>query len=216
MADDWRVTVKFSDVAHARKAARVIHEHHVKAEVRRRLGTSVAVSADGLAVFLYADSEEAAREADRVVREVLVQHQLIVSVAALDRWHPDEQEWQDVSIPMPDPDEGRAAEYQHQVDDQAHQSAVAGQAGWEVRVELPSHHQAVELARRLQAECHPVFRRWKYLIVGAASEDEASVLYRSIRQESRVNASVPVPANPFAYFEIHQPGTGEAPCYLID
>jgi hypothetical protein len=216
VADDWRVTVKFSDVTHARKAARAIREHHLDAEVRRRQGTSVVVSADGPAVFLYADSEDTAREADRIVREVLIQHQLTDDGFALDRWHPDEQEWQDASIPMPDRDEGQAAGYQDLVDDQAQQSAAAVQARWEVRVELPSRHQAIEITRRLQAEGHPVFRRGKYLIVGAASEDEASALSQSIRQQAQVNASVPFHAEPFAHFEIRQPGTGEAPYYRID
>jgi hypothetical protein len=79
-----------------------------------------------------------------------------------------------------------------------------------------SRHQAIQITRRLQAEGHPAFRRGKYLIVGADSEDEAGVLAQSIRQQAQMNASVPFHAEPFAHFEIHRLGTGEAPYYRID
>jgi len=55
-----------------------------------------------------------------------------------------------------------------------------------------------------------VLRRWRYLIVGAASEDEAAVLAQEITQQAQVNAFVIFDATPFADFEIHQPGTGGA------
>ena len=57
---------------------------------------------------------------------------------------------EDVSVPMPDTAEQRAAEHQRLVDAETEESLAAGQAGWEVRVELPSHRQAVELAQQLQ------------------------------------------------------------------
>jgi hypothetical protein len=83
-----------------------------------------------------------------------------------------------------------------------------------VRAELPSHHLAVEVARRLrellQAQGSPVFRRGKYLVVGAASLDEASVIAQAIRQQAQVSALVPFEADLFDRFEIHQPGTGSA------
>jgi len=56
-----------------------------------QLGYRVAVSADGPRLFLYAATEGAAREVDRVVRETLAQHQSHAELA-LDRWHPLAQE----------------------------------------------------------------------------------------------------------------------------
>ena len=57
---------------------------------------------------------------------------------------------------------------------------AAGQPGWEVHVQLRWHRQAVELAERLQAEGHPVIRRWRYLVLGANNEDDASALAGAI------------------------------------
>ena len=215
MADDWRVTVAFSDVAHARKGVQAIGEHRVVDDVRRRLGDSVVVSADGPHLFVYAATEDVARAADRVLPEVLNQHQLVATAFTLDRWHPDEQDWEDAGVPMPVSDEQRTAERQRLMDHQTQQSAVAGQAGWQVRIELPSHRQAVELAWRLRAEGRPVIRRWKYLILGAASEDEASALAGVIAQHAPADASIRTQANPSGPFGISQPGPGEAHYHLI-
>ena len=174
--------------------------------MRSRLGHRIVMSVDGPTVFLYAGTEDAAREADRVVREVLAQHQLSAELA-LDRWHPLEEEWEDVSVPMPDTAEQRAAEHQRLVDTETHDSLAAGQAGWEVRVDLPSHRQAVELAERLQGEGRPVIRRWKYLVVGANNEDDASALAEAIEQEIPAKASVHTQAIPIIFFDDSKPAT---------
>ena len=206
MADDWRVTVTFRDEADVEQAVRSVREHEVEDDVRSRLGHRVAMSVDGPTVFLYAGTEDTAREADRVVREVLAQHQLSAELT-LDRWHPLEEEWEDVSVPMPDTAEQRAAEHQRLVDAETQDSLAAGQPGWEVRVELPSHRQAVELAQRLQAEGRPVIRRWRYLVLGANNEDDASALAEAIRQETPAKASVHTQAVPFIHFDDSKPET---------
>ena len=206
MADDWRVTVTFRDEADVQQAVRSVREHEVEDDVRSRLGHRIAMSVDGPTAFLYAGTEDTAREADRVVREVLAQHQLSAELT-LDRWHPLEEEWEDVSVPMPDTAEQRAAEHQRLVDTETQDSLAAGQAGWEVRVELPSHRRAVELAERLQAEGRPVIRRWKYLVVGANNEDDASALAEEIGQEIPAKASVRTLAIPFIYFDDSKPAT---------
>lgn len=215
MADDWRVTVTFSDAADARKWVQAIRERRVADEVRYRLGDSVVVSADGPRLFIYAPTEDTARAADRALREVLNHHQMVPTGFAFDRWHPDEQDWEDAGVPMPLSDEQRAAERQRLMDYQAQQSAAFGQAGWQVRIELPSHREAVELAWRLRAEGRPAIRRWKYLIVGAASEDEASALAGVIAQHAPADASIQTQANPSGPFGISQPGPSEAQQQLI-
>jgi hypothetical protein len=206
VADDWRVTVTFRDEADVEQAVGSVREHEVEDDVRSRLGHRIVMSVDGPTAFLYAGTEDTAREADRVVREVLAQHQLSAEFA-LDRWHPLEEQWEDVSVPMPDTAEQRAAEHQRLVDTETQDSLAAGQAGWEVRVELPSHRQAVELAERLQAEGRPVIRRWKYLVVGANNEEEASALAEAIGQEIPAKASVRTLAIPFIYFDDSKPAT---------
>ena len=206
MADDWRVTVTFRDEADVQQAVQSVREHEMEDDVRSRLGRGVAMSVDGPAVFLYAGTEDMAREADRVVREVLGRHQLSAEFR-LDRWHPLEEDWEDASVPMPDTAEQRAAEHRRLIDAETQQSLAAGQAGWEVRVELPSHRQAVQLAERLQAEGRPVIRRWKYLVIGANNEDEANALAEAIGQEIPAKASVRTLAVSFIYFDRSKPGT---------
>ena len=201
--DDWRVTVTLHDEAHVGRALQSLREHEVEDDVRRRLGRRVAVSADGPRVFLYAGTEDAAREADRVVRDVLAQRGLGADFA-LDRWHPVEEEWQDSDVPLPQSDEQRAAEHQRLEAEETQESLATGRAQFEVRVELPSHHAAVALADRLQAEGRPVIRRWKFLVLGANDSDDARDLAQVIKQEAPAGATVQVeeagPLLPFAQY----------------
>jgi hypothetical protein len=201
--DDWRVTVTLHDEAHVGRALQSLREHEVEDDVRRRLGHRVAVSADGPRVLVYAGTEDAAREADQVVRQVMAQRGLGADFA-LDRWHPLEEEWQDADVPMPQTDEQRQAEHQRREADETRESLATGHARWEVRVELPSHHDAVALADRLQAEGRPVIRRWKFLVLGANDEDDARDLARVIKQEAPAAASVQTeeagPLLPFAQY----------------
>jgi hypothetical protein len=201
--DDWRVTVTLHDEAHVGRALQSLREHEVEDDVRRRLGHRVAVSADGPRVLVYAGTEDAAREADQVVRQVMAQRGLGADFA-LDRWHPVEEQWQDADVPMPQTDEQRQAEHQRLEADETRESLATGRARWEVRVELPSHHDAVALADRLQAEGRPVIRRWKFLVLGANDEDDARDLARVIKQEAPAAASVQTeeagPLLPFAQY----------------
>ena len=177
-----------------------MRDHRVENDVRRRLGDRVAVSADGPSVFLYAGTEDAAREADRVVREILAQRQLTAAFK-LDRWHPIEQEWEDAGAPLPQTAEQREAEEERRVADETEESEETGQTGYEVLIEVESRHEAVELAERLQSEGHPVIRRWRYVVLGANNEDEARDLAQSVQQEAPVTASVQSAPVPFAHFD---------------
>jgi len=198
--EDWRVTVTLPGEKHVQRVTQAVHEHEVEQDARKRLGHRVAVSADGPHVFLYAGTEDAAREAERVLRRLLEQRQLTAEFA-LDRWHPVEQEWEDASVPLPQTAEEQQAERQRRVADDTQESLATGQADWEVRVELGSRHEAVELAKRLEGEGRQVIRRWQFVVVGANNEDEATALAATLRQEAPAGASVdsgPVPFAPFA------------------
>lgn len=195
--DDWRVTVTLHDAELAERAVRYLREREVEADVHRRLGHRVAVSADGPSIFLYAGTEDAAREADRVVRQVLAGRQLDADFA-LDRWHPDEEAWEDAGAPVPETAEERQAEHQRLVDEETRESLATGQAGWEVRVEMPSRREAADLAERLQTQGRQVIRRWKFVVVGANNEDEAGELAKVIERQVPAAAAVfPTVAVPF-------------------
>lgn len=201
--NDWRVMVTLHDQAHAGRALQSLREHEVEDDVRRRLGHRVAVSSDGPRLFLYAGTEIGAREAERVVREVMARRNISAGFA-VERWHPAEEDWQDADVAMPRTGEQRQAEHQRLEDEETRESLATGHPQWEVRVELPSRHDATALAGRLQAEGRPVIRRWKFLVLGANDEDDANDLARVIKQEAPPAASVRVeelgPLLPFAQY----------------
>jgi hypothetical protein len=198
--DDWRVTVTLHDEAHVGRVLESVREHEVADDVRRQLGHRVAVSAEGPSIYLYAGTENAAREADRVVRQLTAQRGVTADFA-IDRWHPLEEEWESADVPMPQTAEQRAAEHQRLERDETKQSLASGYAQWEVRVELPSRHAAVELAERLRAEGRSVVRRWTLVVLGANDSDDASALASQIKKEVPADAEVGVqemgPLQPF-------------------
>lgn len=191
MANDWRVTVTLHDPAHAARVLDSVGEHEVEDDARRQLGHRVAVSAEGPSIFLYAGTETAAREADRLMRQLIERHGLSADFA-LDRWHPVEEDWESADVAMPQTDEQRTAEHQRLEEEETRESLATGRAQWEVRAEMPSHHTAVQLADRLKAEGRPVIRRWTLLVLGANDSDDANALAQLIRQEAPADAKVQV------------------------
>jgi cobalamin biosynthesis protein CobT len=191
VANDWRVTVTLHDEAHTGRVVESVREHEVEKDLHRRLGGQIAVSADGPSVFLYAGSENAAREADRVVRELIASDGLSADFA-LDRWHPDEEEWESSDVAPARTEQERAAEHERLEQDETRESLATGKAEFEVRVELPSHREAVQLAERLTAEGRPVIRRWTLLVLGANDSDDANALAEAVKREAPADAKVEV------------------------
>ncbi|HEY1919900.1 MAG TPA: hypothetical protein VGH27_30380 [Streptosporangiaceae bacterium] len=200
MADeDWRVTVTLYDEALVRGAVESVLEHRVAEDASHKLDHHVAVSSDGPCVFLYASTEAAARQAEKVVREVIL-HRHLTAEYQIDRWHPIEEEWEDASVPLPQTAQEQQAEHERLVEEETRESQEADQAGWEVRVEMPSRHAAIELTEKLQAEGHRAARRWKYLVLGANNEDDAAKLAEQVKQEAPASASVGMGSVPFVPF----------------
>ena len=186
---DWRVTISLTGQAHVEQARQSISEQEVEQDVRQKLGRNIVVGAGDSEIFLYAGTELAATEAEQTAREVLGQLG-IEAEFALHRWHPIEEEWQSPDVAMPQTEAERQAEHQRLEDAETADSVAAGSAGWQARVELESHQEAVTLAHKLQGEGHPVVRRWKFLVAGANNEDDAQALAEHIRQEAPPGATV--------------------------
>lgn len=183
-SDDWRVTISLSG-----PGQQSVPLSQAEEDIRRQVGRGVAVGAGDAQVFMYADTEAAARDAERIARDVLAGHG-IAAESAVHRWHPIEERWETPDVPMPQTSAEREAEHQRLADDETAESLAAGAAQWEVRVELGSHRQAVALARTLHSEGRTLVRRWKFLLVGARNEDEARELAAQIRQEAPAGAAV--------------------------
>jgi hypothetical protein len=206
VAEDWRVTVTLSEADEAARLVTALREHEAGEAPDRR----VAVSANGPNVFLYADTEAAARAAEGAVREALEAGSFNGNIG-LDRWHPLEERWEDASVALPQTDEERRAEHELLEAEETAESRTSGVAAWEVKVELESHREAEELADRLEAEGWSVVRRWTYLLVGCSSEDEARALAEELKGKLPAAVRVEVepgsglvwealPPNPFAFF----------------
>ena len=93
------------------------------------------VTRDGSSLFLYAWHEESAREAERVVRELMEEDELAGQVQLM-RWHPVAEEWRPADEPLPESEAEVAAE---QARARAHGEAEgeAGDYPWEVVIDLP-------------------------------------------------------------------------------
>jgi hypothetical protein len=213
VGDDWRVTVVFTQADRAGRVAQAVRKQWVDDGVRR-LGFRVAISVNGPSLFLYTATEAAVRKVDRVMREVLADHQIHAEFA-LDRWHPVAQEWADASVPMPESGDALAAERRRAMDSETEQSATAGRAAWQVRVTLPSHRQAAEAADRLRAGGHQVIRRRKCLVLGADNEDEAHGLAAAIGNEAPPGSSVQVVSNSLVPVDVGQQAIGEVAALFL-
>jgi hypothetical protein len=70
-----------------------------------------------------------------------------------------------------------------------------GYPEWEVRLGLPTRHDASALAEQLESEGIPVTRRWRYLLVGAETEDDARALAQRLRDEAPAETELIVEPN---------------------
>ena len=188
-SDDWRVTLSVSGQAQAGRAQQPMSLHEAEEDIRRQVGRTIAVGADDQQIFLYAGTETAARDAERVARDVLARHGMAAE-PALHRWHPIEEQWENADVAMPQTEAERQAEHQRLEDTETAESLATGIPKWQVRVEFPSHRETVALARKLENEGRAPVRRWKFLIVGASNEDDARELAGQIRGEAPPDATV--------------------------
>jgi sarcosine oxidase gamma subunit len=192
MAEDWRLTASLVEGSGPELAA-TLEDLNLEEAVRARLGQRIAVSAGPDHVFLYADTRQAAEQAEALVSQLLEREGKAASFV-LERWHPLEEEWEASGVPLPESVEERERERARLEAKDSADSLATGYAEWEVRLDLPSHRHAVELGDRLESEGFRVTRRWRYLLVGAASRDEAQALAERLRDEVPAGALLQVQA----------------------
>jgi hypothetical protein len=190
--DDWRITVELAE------------EHGTGERLLERLGVvdsdaeeledelreaRLAATHEGRSVFVYADSAAQAEQARAVVERELREEGLEAREIRVERWLPDEDRWSD-DPPGPTVDE---------------EVAARGYAPWEVRVACRSYSEARELADRLESEGLPVIRRFRYVLVGAESREEAEALAERLHGTVEAGGEVVwevLPTRPFVLFPI--------------
>jgi hypothetical protein len=190
MSDDWRIRVELGETANAeallgRLGVDLAEESRRLAEELK--GRRLAVSNDEDTVFVYLDSPAELGRARQIVEAELSDEGIQPTEVVNERWLPEEERWSG---------EAPAETWEEEELEQGH-------APWEVRVELDSHGEAEQLADQLEGEGYDVARRWRYLIVGASSEEEARELARRLHGEAEPGGEVvweATPGNPFAVF----------------
>jgi hypothetical protein len=204
-ANDWRVTVRLRD-DQAGQAVGHLSGHTVEAEVQRRLGGRVVVGTDGgHELFVYTHSRDAAAAAQESVGAVLAGHG-IEAEYGVDRWHPVAEDWEPADVSLPGTAAEAEAERRRLDAEETSESLASGVALFEVRVQLPTHHDAIALADRLRAPGYSVARRWRFLVVGANNADQADEFTAVIRQQAPAGAVITTqevgPSRPYTAFEI--------------
>ncbi|MFN8162055.1 MAG: hypothetical protein U0R52_13525 [Solirubrobacterales bacterium] len=208
MNDDWRLTIELEEHGLAHGLAEDLDAGEIEHDLKDSFGDRVIVTHDGPNVFLYAADREQAEKAEKMVRDEAGKYGWDVRLA-VERWHPDALAWEDPDKPLPASPAGEAEEHEELIAEERSEAVEHGYPEWEVRVDLPSHHDAVALSRRLDAEGLQNVRRWKYLVVGAIDEDGAEALAERLREEAPEDSDVKVegtfqaarheaPPNPFA------------------
>jgi hypothetical protein len=97
--DEWRVEVQLDDPEHGFPLSERLRALDLDDEVEERLGDRVIVTRDGPRLFVYTQSDESAREAERIVSEVLAADELTADVRVR-RWNPVDRFWQDPDEPL--------------------------------------------------------------------------------------------------------------------
>jgi hypothetical protein len=210
MNDEWRLQIDAVDAEQAKPLVERLNAGELEHDLSLAFADRVIVSRDQGTVYLYAGSRLQLENAREVVRGLTEEHGWQASTE-LARWHPSSEEWEDADTPLPESDAARLAEHEALVASEREEVAEGAPPQFEVRVDLPSHHDAVRFAEILEAEGLPTVRRWKYLVLGAADQDSADALAERVRGEAPDGSEVGVegsgkvvyderPPNPFAIF----------------
>jgi len=193
-SDEWRVEVVLDDEEHGYALAERLRSLEVDEDARVRLGRDVVVTGEGPVVHLYAESLQAAREAERIVRELLVAEQLPGTIE-LARWHSVEEAWRPPGEPLPAGGAQRAAEEARHLAAEREEALAEGEYDWAVRAHLPERSDAEALTDRLEAEGVDVRRRGHWVLIGALTEQRADALAAALRTDLPEGSEVHAEAN---------------------
>jgi hypothetical protein len=210
MNDDWRLQVDLDDPDSFNPLVERLEARELEHDLEEAFHARVIVSRNDDLLFLYAGTREQAEGARRLLEALDLEHDWKLTID-LKRWHPAAEEWRDPDEPLPDDEVERETERKRLMAAERRQAEEAGRFEFEVRIDLPSRHEAVRLAERLEAEGLPVARRWSFVLVGAYDEDEAKTLAERLRSEAPTGSQVGAegtwgvayaerPPNPFAIF----------------
>lgn len=189
MGDDWRIRIDVDDATAGGLLDRLGADLDTEArELAKELEQSrLAVSRDGDRIFVYASSRPEAEKAHAVIEAQLQSLGGEARATAIEHWLEQEERWDG---------EPQGETWEEEEIDEDH-------APWEVRVRCRSHADARSLADTLEAEGYRPLRRFRFLIVGAASREDADALAARLHGEVEPGGDLvwdTSPHNPFAVF----------------
>jgi hypothetical protein len=186
--DDWRLRIELDEEAAGGLLARLgVLDSEARALARELADERLAVTREGRTLFVYANSSRQLEQAGKVIDTELARLGIEPDANVQEHWLADEDRWDDEPVP----------------DTMEAETLAAGYAPWEVRIPCRSHHEARELATRLEAEGYTVLRRWAYVIVATATREEAQELADRLHGEVEPGGELVwevSPGNPFAIF----------------
>jgi hypothetical protein len=206
--DDWRLQVDPRDPSHTQALTERLEARELEHDLSDAFHDRLIVTREDARVFLYAGSKEQAESARELLLSLAQQHGWELDLE-LKHWHPAAEDWEDPDKPLPADDGARVGEHEALIAAERKQVEATGRPEFEVRVDLPSHHDALQLVERLRSEGLLPVHRWKYVLVGATDEDNAKALAERIEAEAPPGSEVKAegtwqavyaerPANPFA------------------
>lgn len=209
MNDDWRLQVDFRDDGALDALRDRLDARDLDHDLSEAFHDRMIVSRNGTTIFLYAGDRGQAEKARALVERLTEAEGEEVDVE-FTRWHPLAEEWRPAEDPLPEDAEAKATEHASLIARERKEAEETGNAEYEVRIDLPSRHEAERLSDQLRAEGLPTVHRWKFVLVGVADEDSAKLLAERIRNEAPQGSKVAVegtwreayeewPRNPFAF-----------------
>jgi len=188
--DDWRIRIDLEE-EHAeglleRLGLDLGSEARKLAEELE--GRRLVVSRDDDTIFVYGGSSAEAERARDIIEAELQATGAQGRVGPIEHWLADEDRWDDEA-----PQEFEAEQ----------EVLKEGLSPWEVRLEAGSPEEAETLAAKLAADGYSVVRRYRFVLVGADSGEEARELAKRLHGEAEASGELvyeTLPQNPFVIF----------------
>jgi hypothetical protein len=186
--DDWRLRIELAGEVGGNLLGRLgLWESDARELAHELKDRRLAVTRDDDTVFVYASSSLELERARTVIERELEDLDAPPLSIAVEHWLIDEERWDDDAAGPSREDEVLAEGY----------------APWEVRIPTRSREEARKLADELAAQGFGVVRRWRFVIAGCSTREQAVELAARVHGEVEAGGELvweTLPGNPFAVF----------------
>ena len=185
--DDWRVKAALESNGAAGRLHAATGTLELYAHARHALADRAVVAHEGTNVYAYATSQGNATGAQGALED-LARAEGLDAHFTIERWHPLRDDWESSELPADE----LAPEDETLADEREEAERESKVPQYELRLQLPTHREAIELAHRLAAEGVRTQRHWHYLLIGAWTVDDAEALAAQLRPDLPADAKVKI------------------------